>query len=482
MSPLAQLAKKFGHRVSGSDIAESIQVSNLRKMGVPVCLGANLEWVKKADALVYSSAIDKSSDLEFCEGLRLNKKIIHRAELLANYFNDAKFGIGIAGTHGKTTSTAMVSHFLSYQGLPVHAVCGGVQKNLIKQTEKYGPNDYLVCEIDESDGSIRHFKPSHAIITNIDADHLETHKSIHAIEVIFAQFVAQIKEEGALAFGWDSQRQKVFFENLRRDDLRVLTFGTDLGCDVRAFNIRGDLEGTHFQAVVERDVFEVFLPLVGVFNVRNALGSMAIARLLDLDLKGCIAALAEFKGVEKRQNILFNNKAENQARGKIEKEKNDLPHLLLVDDYAHNPGKIQAVLSGFRSAHPNARLIAVFEPHRQSRVTHMFDELCQSFQLADQVLILPIYGAFEKKDGLSLRDRGGPDPDVAMMREGIRNASGLGEGCVSVASDRVKEIFNLMSFSLDQTNIILFLGAGHSSSLAKDLTAHLPHFLSESRS
>jgi len=372
MSGLAELARSRGFVVSGSDVAESDAVRQLQQNGFSVHQSHSANSISAEHTVIYSSAI-KPDNIELVEARNLHCTVLHRSELLAHLMHGKK-QITVAGTHGKTTTSAMLVHMLTSLGCDPDAVIGGVMCNSGKSF-RAGEGSLFVAEADESDGSFLRYGPFISVLTNVDSDHMEFFKTTDNCVAAFGDYLRRTHEDGVAVVGWDSPLARVASECIAD---RRLTYGLLLGSEVRGVNIVSKDGVTSFTAVVERDQVKCRIKMPGRHNVQNALCALAVARALDLDVDLAAAALEDFRGAERRLSLVAETK-----------------DACIYDDYAHNPGKISACLSSVKEMWPAKKLIVVFQAHRYSRLQTMHESMLSSFMAADLVVTLPVYAAGE---------------------------------------------------------------------------------------
>ena len=374
MSGIAQVLLNLGFEVTGSDIRESDNTRMLVEKGAIVHVGHKAEQIHGADVVVYSSAIDRENP-EMVEAMRLNIPLISRAEMLAELMR-MKSGIAVAGSHGKTTTTSMLSWSLSKAGLDPTFVVGGKLSTLATNA-RLGDGDYFVVEADESDGSFLKYSPVLSIVTNIDAEHLDYYHDLSNVKSAFLAFMNKVPFYGSVILCLDDENIQSILPKVMRP---YVTYGINKQARYRAENIRTEGVRTSFDLVVDgQDNGLVVIHLPGEHNVRNALAVIAASQQLDLPVSVIKQALEEFKGVYRR----FEFKGE--ARG-----------VQIVDDYGHHPSEIRASLLAAQAAFPDNRIVAVFQPHRYSRVKHHFEQFAASFHDADLLVVTEIYAASEK--------------------------------------------------------------------------------------
>ncbi len=426
MSGLAEVLSHSGVSVSGCDARRSSTTDLLAKRGVKVFIGHDPSHVEGAELVVITSAI-KGEHEEVDAARRKGIRIMKRAEVLGEIVN-AKRSIGVAGTHGKTTTSAMVSMVLEEAGLDPTILVGGMVRNL-ETNAKTGLGEYLVVEADEYDRTFHQLHPEIAVITNIEADHLEYYQTFENILEAFRLFAGGIKRGGVVIGCSDDQNVSRL---LRHAEGRVISYGLDEGADVRATNL-GFAEGGITFDVEGVGFFKLFVP--GEHNILNALAAIAVGRELGIDGRVIASALAKFLGVDRRFQIL-----------------GDYLGALVVDDYAHHPTEIRATLDAARRGYPGRRLVALFQPHLYSRTRDFAQEFGESLAIADMPIIAPIYAAREKHvDGMSSRIISDLVPAVEFL-------------------DRSNsEIVNEMRRRLEPNDIFITMGAGDVHEVAEQL-------------
>lgn len=433
MSPLAELAVAAGHTVRGYDVKESKTLSHLRSRGVVCFSDQQAATPEDQEIIVYSSAI-KESDQMLSAAKKRRLTVWHRSDWLA-YLMEGSQSICVAGTHGKTTTTAMIAHILIELGLDPSLALGGTLLSLASSA-RHGKSNLFVAEADESDGSFLKYHPFIGLVTNIDADHLDHFKDQAAIDQAFLTFLNQVDEDGRAVIGWDDKRTRSV--GLASEAPR-LAYGFNIGCDIRGMNYRVENGRSAFTAIVERDSLECTLPMFGRHNVLNALGALAVCRGLDLDMKKAAAALATFPGVARRMQRLKASLA-----------------LHVYDDYAHNPGKIAAAVSAMREAFPDRHLFVVFEPHRYSRLETLYYGFTSAFVQADDVLVTPVFAAGEVAPRAF---------DMKRLAEDISTQSAVH----AAAYPDFASVVQYVKSHLTKPAVVLTVGAGDCSQIAEKL-------------
>ncbi len=375
MSGIAELLLNLGYRISGSDLQETEITRRLASLGGTVHIGHAAAWIKDADVVVTSSAIAPENP-EVQEAVNSLIPVIPRAEMLAELMRLTKFGIAIAGSHGKTTTTSMVAWLLAEAGLDPTVVIGGKVDCLGGTNAKLGQGDFLVAEADESDGSFLKLAPVLEVITNIDLEHLDYYSSIEEIKGVFLDFIDKIPFYGAVILCLDDSHVASILPEVRK---RFLTYGLTSQANVYAKGISTSGLSTRFEVCRENEVLgEITLSLAGIHNVYNALAAVTVGLELDIPFATIAAALQGFSGVQRRLQI-----------------KGERRDITVVDDYGHHPTEIRATLSALRDAWPERRLVVMFQPHRYSRTKALAEEFYTAFHEADILVLTEIYGASE---------------------------------------------------------------------------------------
>lgn len=438
MSALAYVMIKRGYHVSGSDAKPGYMATKLAKEGALVFIGHAACQIERAEVVVVSTAIHPDNP-ELVEAHRRQVPVIHRSDVLAYLMNKHK-GIAVAGAHGKTTTSSMLSCITSDCGLDPTIVVGGIVNNLGSNAAN-GKSDYVVAEADESDGSFLKFNPYIAVVTNIEDDHLDHYGSQENIQKAFAQFVSQIKDEGCAVLCYDNDRVRTIGE---ATDKKVISYGIDSqDADYQARNIIYGTDGTHFDVVYQVETIgQGHLIIPGRHNVLNSLGAIAAARELGLPLPDILASLEKFSGAKRRF----------ETKGKVD-------GIWVVDDYAHHPTEIMATLKAARQTHPE-RLIVVFQPHRYTRTQLLLDEFAVAFKDADRLIVTDIYAASED-----------PIPGVTgeMLADKVRTTTGQE---VEYMADQ-PTILDHLEHEAQSGDLIMTIGAGDIYKLGEHLVQAL---------
>jgi UDP-N-acetylmuramate--alanine ligase len=379
MSGIAEVMHQLGYRVQGSDVAEGYVVEKLRKAGIPVSIGHSPDNLGEAAVVVCSSAIkDNNPEIEAAAERRLPR--VKRAEMLAELMRMQKT-VAVAGTHGKTTTTSMIAALLDSGGLDPTVINGGII-NRYGSNARLGKSDWWVIEADESDGSFLRLDGTIAVVTNIDPEHLEHYGSFDTVKDAFVEFVENVPFYGLAVMCVDHPDVQSVLSRIR--DRRVVTYGFSALADVRADNVTPVPGGSRFDALIlERDgerraIGDVHVPIPGRHNVLNALAAIAVALELGLGDDAIRAGFDKFEGVKRRFTRV-----------------GEVDGAIVIDDYAHHPTEIRAVLAAAREG-AEGRVIAVMQPHRFSRLEALMDDFQNAFNDADVVFVTPVYAAGEE--------------------------------------------------------------------------------------
>ncbi len=441
MSGIAEVLMTLGYRVQGSDAKASKITERLVKLGAVVFEGQQAANIGEAAVVVISSAIKKGN--AELEEARLRKlPVVRRAEMLAELMR-LRSNIAVAGTHGKTTTTTMVATLLDKGGFDPTVINGGVI-HAYGSNARAGAGEWMVVEADESDGSFNRLPATIAIVTNIDAEHMEHWGTFDALRKGFLDFVSNIPFYGLAVCCTDHPEVQALVGRLT--DRRVMTFGFNAQADVRAVNLTYENGVAHFDVALqgEGDVMieGCTLPMPGDHNVSNALAAVAVARHLGMKRDEIREALAGFAGVNRR----FTKVAEVNG-------------VTIIDDYGHHPVEIAAVLRAARQA-TKGRVIAVHQPHRYSRLSNLFEEFCTCFNEADVVAIADVYAAGEDPIPGASRD----DLVAGLIAHGHRHA----RACMDEA-----DLARLVREQARPGDMVVCLGAGTISAWANGLPARL---------
>ena len=447
MSAIAEVLHTLGYVITGSDLHDSVTLRRLAGLGITTFVGHSSANVEGADAVVTSTAV-KDDNVEVLAARERKISIVPRALMLAELMR-LKSGIAIAGTHGKTTTTSLVASVLMQAGLDPTFVIGG-RLNSAGANARLGQGDYIVVEADESDASFLHLLPIMAVVTNIDADHMETYgHDFERLKQAFVDFLHRMPFYGIAVLCTDDAAVR---DILPKVTCPVTTYGFDEGAQVRAVDVRAVGDKMHFDVQRRNGVtlpdLAVVLNLPGRHNVLNALSAIAVAVELNVPDVALLRALADFKGVGRR----FQSYGDLPAQGG--------GSFRLVDDYGHHPVEMAATISAARGAFPGRRLVLAFQPHRYTRTRDCFEDFVRVIGAADVVLLTEVYAAGEAHitaaDGRALaralRVAGKVEPvfvdDVATLPDVIYEAARDGDvvlcmGAGSIGAIPAKLALNL---------------------------------------
>src|SRR5512136_2433027 len=374
MSGIAEVLLNLGYKVSGSDLRQSDTTERLASLGGEIHIGHARENLVDVDVVVISSAV-RPDNPEVVEARSQMIPVIPRAEMLAELMR-MKYGIAIAGTHGKTTTTSMVATVLTHGGIDPTIVIGG-KLNTLGSNAKLGQGKFLVAEADESDGSFLKLSPTIAVVTNIDADHLDFYSGIEEIKDIFVDFINKVPFYGLAVLCLDDRNVAAVIPRIKK---RFVTYGLSSQADIRATHVTLAGNTTSFVAHYKGyRMGEITFPMPGAHNVLNALACITVAMELDVPFPLIQEGFARFGGVGRRFQV-----------------KGEADDIMVVDDYGHHPAEIRATLSAAKTGWPERRLVVAFQPHRYTRTKELFDEFVTAFYDADLLVVTDIYAASEQ--------------------------------------------------------------------------------------
>jgi len=435
MSGIAEVLINLGYQVSGSDLKETEITRRLAELGGTIAYGHRAENLAEVDVVVTSTAVRRENP-EVLEAHRRMIPVIPRAEMLAELMR-MKYGIAIAGTHGKTTTTSMVATILSNGGIDPTVVIGG-RLDLFGSNAKLGQGKFLVAEADESDGSFLKLSPTIAVVTNVDADHLDYYKDLDEIKATFIDFINKIPFYGLAVLCLDDPNIQGLLPQVKK---RMVTYGLTSQADFQASDIRHNADRTSFMVHYRGEVLgRLAFRMPGRHNVLNALAAVAVGMELDLPFAVIAEGFQDFGGVGRRFQI-----------------KGEPNQVMVVDDYGHHPAEIKVTLAAARSGW-DRRLVVVFQPHRYSRTKALFDDFLKAFYEADHLLIMDVYAAGED-----------PIPGV--------NAKDLVAGIVEhghkscVYTGGAEETLEHLQSYVKPGDMVLTLGAGNVWQVGEDLLA-----------
>lgn len=425
MSGIAELLINLGYTVSGSDLKASDITHRLSSLGATIYKGHLPEQIRGADVVVISSAVKKDNP-EVLAAREATIPVIPRAEMLAELMH-LKYGIAVAGAHGKTTTTSIIAEVLNKGGFDPTVVIGG-KLNSLGTNAILGQGDFIVAEADESDGSFLHLSPTIAVVTNIDTEHLDYYRDLDHIKSVFLDFMNKIPFYGLGVLCLDNEPIQSLIPKVEK---RYTTYGLTTQADYQAKNIRSEGLQSRFQVTRHKEPLGmVTLNLPGLHNIYNALSSVAVGMELGIPFVKIQSALEKMEGVQRRFQI-----------------KGTAREITVVDDYGHHPTEIRATLETARQCWPDRRIAVVFQPHRYTRTAYLFDDFTRAFYRADSLIVLSIYPAGE--DPI-------PGVDGKVLCEKIKEH---GHKDVTFKADS-REVVNYLSGKLREGDVVLTLGAG----------------------
>lgn len=447
MGGIAEVIANIGYTVSGSDLAESPMTERLSSLGVTVYKGHSAKHIQGANVVVVSSAVDEENP-EVRAARDNNIPVVPRAEMLAEIMRFSN-GIAVAGTHGKTTTTSLVTSVLAEGGLDPTFVIGG-RLNSTSSNSRLGTGEYLVAEADESDASFLLLKPMISVVTNIDADHLSTYDGdFEKLKAAFVDFLHHLPFYGVAVLCVDDEHVCDILPEVTRT---IVSYGIHYPADIRGIEVRYDATQSFFTVLREgKEKLDITLNMPGEHNVQNALAAIAVASEIGVSDEAIVNGLKKFQGVGRRFQFYGDVYT---TQGKI----------TLVDDYGHHPTEMKATMQAVRTAWPERRMVVLFQPHRFTRTRDLFEDFSQVLSEPDVLLLMDVYAACEEPiagaDGRSLarsiRNRGQVDP-VFVATEG--------------------DVDEMLVSQLQEGDILLTLGAGSIGAIS----AALPDRLSAQR-
>ncbi len=436
MSGIAEILINQGYTVQGSDLRETEITSRLERMGASIKIGHNKNNLMNVAVVVISSAINSDNpELNYARSTGL--PVVRRAEMLAELMR-MKSNVAIAGTHGKTTTTTLVATLLDEGGFDPTVINGGII-HAYGSNARAGAGEWMVVEADESDGTFTRLPATIALITNIDPEHLEHWGDFDALRQGFLDFISNIPFYGVAVCCSDHPEVQKLIDKI--SDRQIKTFGLNAQADIRAINLNYDEGRAHFDIKFQKEnctITDCILPMPGDYNVSNALGAVAVAHHLGVENNKIREALAYFKGVNRRFTKV-----------------GELNGITFIDDYAHHPVEISAVLRAARQI-SSGRIIAVHQPHRYTRLGTLFKDFCLCFNDADIVAISDVYSAGEQKIPGVSKD----DLVTGLTHHSHRHA---------VAVSNLQELSKLVADNAQSGDLVIFLGAGNISSWASEL-------------
>ena len=443
MSGIAEVMHNLGYSVQGSDLSEGVSVERLRARGIPVMIGHVAENVEGVAVVVTSTAVRRTNP-EVAYALENRIPVVRRAEMLAELMR-LKSTVAIAGTHGKTTTTSMIAALLDAGGVDPTVINGGIIEQY-GSNARLGDSDWMVVEADESDGSFLRLDGTIAVVTNIDPEHLDHYGDFDGVKRAFVEFIHNVPFYGAAILCIDHPDVQAVIGQVR--DRKVVTYGFSPQADICGVNIRPSGGGNTFDVVVrqrgeeDRRIEGVQLPMPGRHNVQNALAAIAVAIEMGCDDDTIRGGFGSFGGVRRRFTKV-----------------GEVGGVPIIDDYAHHPVEIQAVLSAARES-VEGRVIAVAQPHRFTRLRDLMDEFQSCFNDADQVFVTPVYTAGEDPiDGI----------DAAALVAGLKSRGH--RSAATVANEA--ELATILADTVQAGDLVVCLGAGDITKWAAALAGNI---------
>lgn len=432
MSAIARLLNFQGYKVAGSDVKENLIIKNMRDEGIKCFIGHDEKNLEDCDIVVYSSSI-KDENVELRPARERGLVVMHRAEILSK-MTDGKNSVAITGTHGKTTTTAALALIFEKAGVMPSAAIGGEVLNF-RSNALYGKGSYFIFEADESDGSFLYYYPNSIVLLNIDKEHFDYLRDIGRAVEIYGRFIGNVKKDGVIFYNIEDGN---LVNILKLYHGNKVSFGAAGNAEVKAVDIRQSGLNMFFKCIIKDKIMpgEIIFPVPGRHNVTNALAAIAVAYYSGIDFNIIKEALASYQGTKRRFEV-----------------RNILNGVILVEDYAHHPAEIEAVLRACEPLKKNR--IVVFQPHRYTRTKCLFKEFIDCFKLADRLILTDIYAASEK----AMRGITTKRLFQEMKRRGIANVEYIKKDAIT---KRVKAI-------AEKDDMVLVLGAGDINDVAKEL-------------
>ncbi len=443
MSGIALIMKNLGYNVLGSDLSKNNKIlDQLKKKKIRIVFGHSTKAILKADIVVVSSAIKKNNK-EFQLAKKNKIIIVKRADMLAHLIN-LKKNIIISGSHGKTTITSLISHLFQSNKFYPTIVNGGII-NSLNSNASLGKGEWSVVEADESDGSFLKFKSIYSIVSNIDIEHMDYYKNFNNLKKSFKNFLNKTPLLGKNVVCIDDKNLKYLMKKINKKNF--LTYGFCDQANLQCKNIKNIKMGMQFDVYVnlpnkKTEIKNIKIKLLGIHNILNVVATLAIGLLLNISIKKIKKSLFSFSGVQRRLTIVYKSKG-----------------TIIYDDYAHHPTEIKAVLEACRNNFKNKKIIAIFQPHRYSRVETLYNYFIKSFHNANQVLICPVYSAGEKNKKFNLQKF---CKDVIFYSK-----------TEVIQIDNKNQIEMYLKKNLLDNEIIIAMGAGSISGWIRDISTRL---------
>ncbi len=449
MNGIAEVMLNLGYSVSGSDMGESANTQRLQNLGATVFIGHNADNIANADVVVKSTAIPENNP-EIVAARANHTPVVSRAEMLAEIMR-YRFGIAVAGTHGKTTTTSILSSLLGDAGLDPTFVIGGIL-NRAGTSAKLGQSEYLIAEADESDASFLHLTPMMTIVSNIDADHLDTYGGDFGVyRKTFIDFLQRMPFYGLAVVCLDDPQIKKIINDIGRP---LLTYGTTDDCDIYAQNIQAQGLAMNFDACFKETdnkgnitvkSYPFTLNMPGKHNVLNALACIAVAREIGVSMDKIQQGISNFTGVGRRFT----------PRGELTHNDISVP---VFEDYGHHPRELEAVLNAAKDAFPDKNIMGVFQPHRFSRTRDLFDDFAEVLAKFDKLILTRVFAAGEEHI---------PSADGRALTNAIRARGGVEPVFVKDLENVTQQVATIAT----NDDVILVMGAGSIGKVAGELVA-----------
>ena len=449
MSGIAEVLINQGYEVSGSDLRATSVTDRLRSLGATIYFSHEKKNIENCDVVVLSSAIDEQNE-ELLEAHRRRIPVIARAEMLGELMR-YRYGIAVSGTHGKTTTTSLITSIFQAAKLDPTVVIGGLV-NSMGSNARLGSSRYLIAEADESDASFLHLQPMLTVITNIDRDHMGTYGGdFDALKSTFVEFVHRLPFYGVVVLCIDDIHALGLIDSLARP---VITYGLSEEADFQALDVSHVGQSWKFRVrrPSPHTELEVSIEIPGMHNVVNALAAVAVATEEGVSDAAIVEGLSIFAGVDRRFQVMENVNLGCMA---LEKASEELS-FTLVDDYGHHPTELGVVIDTARQVWPDSRIVMAFQPHRYSRTHDLYDEFVRELSRVDALLLLPVYSAGEKEI---------PGADSHSLAHGIRERSDLNP----VYAENTEEACALLSRFLQPGDVFIVQGAGNINQLSMRL-------------
>ena len=444
MGGIAEVLLNLGYDVSGSDLRENALIAHLRTLGATVLIGHDAAHITKADVVVITTAV-QADNVELVAAREQRIPVVPRAEMLAELMRFS-YGIAVAGTHGKTTTTSLLAALLSEGELDPTFVIGG-KLNSAGSNARLGQGEYLVAEADESDASFLYLQPMMSIVTNIDEDHMATYNNdFEQLKATFVEFLHHLPFYGLAVLCLDDENVRSIMPEVTR---AMITYGEAVDADIQLIDLV-QREGKSYFDIVEKssgERFAITLNMPGLHNALNATAALAVARSVGVSIPACQRALENFTGIARRFNV----------QGEVAIEQGTV---LLVDDYGHHPTEIMATLDAARASWSGRRLVVVFQPHRFTRTRDLFEDFAQVLSSIDVLLVMSVYPAGEAKIA---------GADARSLCRAIR----LRGQVEPLFTEDAAELYTVLPSILRDGDVLLTLGAGDIGTLAQDIPAQL---------